>query len=93
VTTQLLQNDKLIASREDTVGLRKLELIRTETTSLERPGQFLFQVNGVPVLVKGSNWVPADAFHSRDASRYERILALFIDLGCNFLRSWGGNVY
>jgi beta-mannosidase len=93
VTTQLLQNDKVIASREDTVGIRKLELIRTETTSPEKPGQFLFKVNGVPILVKGSNWVPADAFHSRDASRYEKILALFIDLGCNFLRSWGGNVY
>jgi len=93
VTTQLLQNDKVIASRHDTVGIRKLELIRTETTSLEKPGQFLFKVNGVPILVKGSNWVPADAFHSHDAERYERILALFIDLKCNFLRSWGGNVY
>jgi beta-mannosidase len=93
VTTQLLQNEKVIASRQDTVGVRKLELIRTETTSLEKPGQFLFKVNGVPILIKGSNWVPADAFHSRDASRYEKILALFIDLGCNFLRSWGGNVY
>ena len=93
VTTQLLQNDKVLASREDTVGIRKVELIRTETTSSEKPGQFLFKVNGVPILVKGSNWVPADAFHSRDAGRYERILALFIDLGCNFLRSWGGNVY
>jgi beta-mannosidase len=93
VTTQLLQNEKVLASREDTVGIRKVELLRTETTSTEKPGQFLFKVNGVPILVKGSNWVPADAFHSRDAGRYERILALFIDLDCNFLRSWGGNVY
>ena len=93
VTTQLLQGDKVLASREDSVGIRKLELTRTETTSLEKPGQFLFKVNGVPILVKGSNWVPADAFHSRDAGRYEKILALFIDLGCNMLRSWGGNVY
>ena len=93
VTTQLLQNDKVIASREDSVGIRKLELIRTETTSAEKPGQFLFKVNGVPILVKGSNWVPADAFHSRDAARYEKILALVTDLECNMLRCWGGNVY
>jgi beta-mannosidase len=93
VTTQLLQNDKVLASREDTVGIRKVELIRTETTSIEKPGQFLFKVNGVPILVKGSNWVPADAFHSRDAARYEKILALVADLGCNMLRCWGGNVY
>ena len=93
VTTQLLQNDKVLASRQDTVGIRKLELIRTETTSSEKPGQFLFKVNGVPILVKGSNWVPADAFHSRDAARYERMLALVADLECNMLRCWGGNVY
>jgi hypothetical protein len=25
----------------------------------------LFQVNGVPIPVKGSNWIPADAFENR----------------------------
>ncbi len=93
VTTQLFQGDKVMASRQDAVGIRKLELIRTETTSTEKPGQFLFKVNGVPILVKGSNWVPVDAFHSRDAARYEKILALVADLECNMLRCWGGNVY
>jgi beta-mannosidase len=93
VTTQLLQGDQVVATREDSMGIRKVELIRTEITTNEKPGQFMFKVNGVPILVKGSNWVPADAFHSRDAMRYDKILALFVDLKCNFLRSWGGNVY
>jgi beta-mannosidase len=93
VTTQLLQGDDVVATREDSMGIRKVELIRTEITTMEKPGQFMFKVNGVPILVKGSNWVPADAFHSRDAGRYDKILALFVDLKCNFLRSWGGNVY
>jgi beta-mannosidase len=93
VTTQLLQGANVVATREDTLGIRKVELIRTEITTMEKPGQFMFKVNAVPILVKGSNWVPADAFHSRDAERYAKILALFVDLKCNFLRSWGGNVY
>ena len=93
VTTQLLQGDQVVATREDSIGIRKVDLIRTEITTNEKPGQFMFKVNGVPILVKGSNWVPADAFHSRDAGRYDKILALFVDLKCNFLRSWGGNVY
>jgi len=93
VTTDLLQGDRVVATREDTIGIRKVQLIRTEITTMEKPGQFMFKVNGVPILVKGSNWVPADAFHSRDAGRYEKILALFVDLKCNFLRSWGGGVY
>jgi beta-mannosidase len=107
VTTQLLQDDvgpsstrplpartsTVLAARQDTIGIRKVDLIRTETTTREKPGQFLFKVNGVPILVKGSNWVPADAFHSRDAARYEKMLALFVDLKCNFIRVWGGGVY
>jgi beta-mannosidase len=93
VTTELLQGDKVLASREDTIGIRKLELIRTDIPTAEKPGQFLFKVNGVPILVKGSNWVPADTFHSRDRAVYEQKLALFADLQCNMLRSWGGGVY
>ena len=37
VTTQLLAGDKVLATREDRVGIRKLELIRTETTSSKSP--------------------------------------------------------
>ncbi|MBW7866159.1 MAG: glycoside hydrolase family 2 [Candidatus Hydrogenedens sp.] len=55
--------------------------------------QFLFRVNGVPVQVRGTNWVPLDAFHSRDAERLDRALALLDDSGCNMVRCWGGNVY
>jgi len=54
---------------------------------------FLFVVNGQPIMVKGSNWVPLDAFHSRDAGRVDEAVALFDDLGCNMIRCWGGNVY
>ncbi len=93
VTTRILHGEKVLASREDTMGIRTVDLIRTDVTSIERPGEFLFKVNGTPILCKGSNWVPADAFHSRDAERYEKMLALFKDLNCNILRCWGGNVY
>lgn len=44
-------------------------------------------------MCKGTNWVPLDAFHSRDAERYDAALALAKDIGCNILRCWGGNVY
>jgi beta-mannosidase len=53
----------------------------------------MFKVNHTPILVKGSNWVPADVFHSKDADKYEQMLRCFSDLECNMLRSWGGGVY
>ncbi|NLW50498.1 MAG: glycoside hydrolase family 2 [Candidatus Brocadiaceae bacterium] len=56
-------------------------------------GHFVFRVNGEPVLVKGSNWVPLDPFHSRDASRLGQAFELLDDVGCNMVRCWGGNVY
>jgi beta-mannosidase len=56
-------------------------------------GHFVIEVNGAPIMVKGSNWVPLDAFHSRDAGRLAPALALFAEAGCNMVRCWGGGVY
>jgi beta-mannosidase len=54
---------------------------------------FVIQINGEPVMIKGTNWVPLDALHSRDAERLADALAMVADLGCNMIRCWGGNVY
>lgn len=54
---------------------------------------FVIIVNGEPIMIKGSNWVPLDAFHSRDEERLGVGLEMVMDLGCNMLRCWGGNVY
>lgn len=93
VTVQLLHDGAVIAEKSVTMGIRRVELIMTDTTSAENPGQFLFKVNGTPIMCKGSNWVPADMFHSKDSSRIERMLDLFADMNCNIVRCWGGNVY
>ena len=73
-------------------GIRDVVLEREDAIG-GREGQFRFLINGVPVMCRGSNWVPLDAFHCRDASRYDAALALVKDIGCNILRSWGGGVY
>jgi beta-mannosidase len=93
VCAEIIFKGKVVAKKKDMFGIRTVELLRTETTSVENPGEFLFKINGTKIMCKGSNWVPADAFHSRDAERYEKILSLFEDLNCNMIRCWGGNVY
>lgn len=75
------------------VGIRKVELERTDLTSPSGEGQFLFRVNGEPVFVKGTNWVPLDALHSRDSQHLNAAVAMLVDLNCNMVRCWGGNVY
>ena len=75
------------------IGFRTVELVRDDIYGPDRPGQFLFRINGEPIYVRGSNWVPLDAIHSRDTSHLIPTLELFDDLNCNMVRVWGGGVY
>lgn len=74
------------------MGIRTVKLERTDTMLVENHC-FKFVVNGVDVMCKGSNWVPLDAYHSRDKERYAKALELFTDTHCNITRVWGGGVY
>lgn len=47
------------------VGFREIKLIRKEGTDDDPGITFYFQVNGIAVWAKGSNFVPFDAFHPR----------------------------
>lgn len=89
---------KLAVARTETAGATwsppaaASGMVRVDT-SPDPESHFVFYVNDEPIMVKGANWVPLDAFHSRDAERGEQAVALFDDLGCNMIRCWGGNVY
>lgn len=74
------------------MGIRTVELERTDSLT-EKNHCFRFVINGLPVMCKGSNWVPMDAYHSRDKARYKKALELFSDSHCNIARVWGGGVY
>ena len=75
------------------IGVRTIELVRDDVYGPDRPGQFLFKVNGEPIYVRGSNWVPLDSFHGRDAQHLIPTLEMWADLNCNMVRVWGGGVY
>lgn len=93
VTVRLLQDGKTVDTRTQKFGIRTVELDRTSLIDESGNGEFRFKVNGKPVFVMGTNWVPLDAYHSRDAARLPRALELLDDIGCNAVRCWGGNVY
>ncbi len=75
------------------IGIRTADLIHTEITTPETPGEFVFEVNGEKIFVRGTNWVPLDAFHSRDKNHVKEAINMICDLNCNMIRCWGGNVY
>ncbi|MEV0380936.1 glycoside hydrolase family 2 protein [Nonomuraea sp. NPDC050643] len=67
------------------IGFRDVELDREA---------FALKVNGVPVFVRGANWIPDDCFPSRITR--DRLAARFgqaTAAGVNLLRVWGGGRY
>lgn len=93
VCAELLLDDKLADSRTFRVGLRTVELENTEVMGEDNSGGFFLIVNGERMYPCGTNWVPLDAFHSRDAERLPQALALLKECNCNMVRIWGGNIY
>lgn len=93
VTASLLCNGELVDEQHWKQGLRTIDLVRDDQITGDREAEFCFVLNGKRIYIKGTNWVPADAFHSNDANRIPAILDLVWDVGCNAMRVWGGGVY
>ncbi len=93
VEVRLLKNGIPIDMRRFRHGIRQVELVRTSVTDENGSGEFVFRVNGEKVFIKGTNWVPVDAFHWRDRQRLPQIVPMLEELHCNMIRCWGGNIY
>uniref|UniRef100_A0A8D2KYZ9 Beta-mannosidase n=1 Tax=Varanus komodoensis TaxID=61221 RepID=A0A8D2KYZ9_VARKO len=75
------------------VYFRTVELIEEPIPG--SPGlSFYFRINGLPIFMKGSNWIPADSFQDRVTSKMLRLLLQSAaDANMNILRVWGGGIY
>ncbi|XP_069782178.1 beta-mannosidase isoform X2 [Narcine bancroftii] len=75
------------------IYFRTVELIQEPVPG--SPGlSFYFKINGLPIFIKGSNWIPADAFLDRVTFNVlKNLLQSAIDANMNALRVWGGGVY
>ncbi|XP_012510827.1 PREDICTED: beta-mannosidase [Propithecus coquereli] len=75
------------------VYFRTVELIQEPIKG--SPGlSFYFKINGFPIFLKGSNWIPADSFQDRVTSDVLRLLLQsVVDANMNTLRVWGGGIY
>lgn len=71
-----------------------IRTVRLDNSSDGFGEKFQFEINGLPVYAKGSNWIPATIFPGslRD-SDYEKLLSAVGDANINMLRVWGGGYY
>jgi beta-mannosidase len=76
---------------ERSFGFRYIELVQDNVPNGKT---FYFKINGIPVFAKGSNFIPADAFHNRATPDYLRkLLQSAKDANQNMVRVWGGGIY
>lgn len=91
---ELVDEDGFVLSTDTKrIGLRTVQLERTDINLPDNPGKFCFIVNGERIFIRGTNWVPLDALHSRDNSLVDNAIDMAVDLNCNMIRCWGGSVY
>jgi len=87
------QQGNVLASDIQNIGIRTVRLERNDIATKDNPGKFQFYINGEPVFVRGTNWVPIDIFLSRERKMLPGIMAMMNDLNCNMVRVWGGGLY
>lgn len=91
VTTSIKKGGSIMDSLTRQLGLRTIELIREPD---EHGESFYFKLNGIPVFMKGANYIPQDNFLARvTPDRYEKLIHDAKTANMNMLRVWGGGFY
>jgi beta-mannosidase len=91
INTALTDNKNNYEYITTSVGLRKIELVQNKDTLGE---SFYFKLNGVPVFMKGANYIPLDVFLPfKKILDYYKIIRVAKKSNVNMLRVWGGGVY
>ncbi|CAI5784588.1 beta-mannosidase isoform X1 [Podarcis lilfordi] len=93
MTTTFIAEGGCKIEKHSKVYFRTVELVEEPIPG--SPGlSFYFRINGLPIFMKGSNWIPADSFQDRVTSKRLRILLQSAaDANMNMLRVWGGGIY
>ncbi|XP_067335844.1 beta-mannosidase isoform X1 [Channa argus] len=93
MTVKGFEDGLSILTTESKVYFRTVELVQEPIVG--SPGlSFYFRINGKPVFLKGSNWIPAHAFQDQvTPAVLKNLLQSAVDANMNALRVWGGGVY
>jgi beta-mannosidase len=87
----LSYDSHILNSKTLNVGLRKLELVQARDSA---GSSFYFKLNGIPLFIKGANYIPQDNFLPRIKPQdYENVVVRAKESHMNMLRVWGGGVY
>ena len=87
----LFYKNQRIDSKKRRIGLREVELVQEKDA---KGSSFYFKVNGMPVYMKGANYIPLDHFQGRVVDNYyQSVIQDVKEAHMNMLRVWGGGIY
>lgn len=90
---ELRHADSVLDLWEQAIGFRDLVVEQVPDADGEGSG-FGISVNGVPLFVRGFNWIPEHtSIAAVTADDLRRRVDDALDLGANLLRVWGGGVF
>ncbi|CAH0728508.1 unnamed protein product, partial [Brenthis ino] len=84
------------------IGFRTIEIIEQDAslifennTIAGKGSTFYFKVNGYPLFMKGSNWIPSNILPEKAQEKHEidNLLNAARDAHMTMLRVWGGGIY
>lgn len=89
---ELVRDGEVISVKLGKLGYRDVSLeqrpLDTDLLSYQ------LKVNGLPIYMKGSNWVPVDCFTGCvTEEKYKKLITQAVDANINVLRVWGGGIY
>ncbi|TYP79732.1 beta-mannosidase [Paenibacillus methanolicus] len=74
-----------------TVGVREVRIAQPYD---EQGRKFVFEINGVPILCKGVNWIPLTLYPNLDSPQtYLDEIEAIAAANMNMIRIWGGGTY
>lgn len=89
--TGTLKVNGIVSEESKRIGIRTLELVREKD---DKGTTFYFKLNGVPVFMKGVNYIPNDMFLPRvTEENYRKVVRTAKVSNMNMFRIWGGGVY
>ncbi len=89
--TLTLRKNVDLDKKQTQFGVRKIEWVKEKSGS---GNSFYFKLNGIPVFMKGANYIPQNIIHPHsEDKKNEELLTACKNTGMNMLRVWGGGVY
>jgi len=88
---KLKKENEILDTQKLNHGFRTVELVQEKDAAGK---SFYFKVNGKPLYIKGTNWIPGDSFLPRiTKEKYWHLIKDAKNAHMNMIRIWGGGTY